>query len=140
MSEKAFKKSRLLCALCSGVFSVVTTSSNAALIDRGGGMIYDEDRNITWLADAKYAMTSGYDSDGLMTWDQATSWVGQLKYQGYGDWRLPVADWPGSITFSGYIREGEMGHLFYDELGVESQRSIFSSTDPDSRVPSSLLL
>jgi len=28
-------------------------------------MIYDSDRDSTWLQDANYARTSGYDSDGL---------------------------------------------------------------------------
>jgi len=29
-------------------------------------MIYDDVLNITWLQDADYAQTSGYDPDGLM--------------------------------------------------------------------------
>ena len=29
---------------------------------------YDTALNITWLADANYAKTSGYDADGLMNW------------------------------------------------------------------------
>jgi len=33
----------------------------AILTDRGGGLIYDDDLNITWLQDANYADTSGYD-------------------------------------------------------------------------------
>ena len=31
----------------------------AALVARGGGMIYDTTRNITWLADMNHARTSG---------------------------------------------------------------------------------
>ena len=66
--------------------------SNAALIDRGGGMIYDTDLDITWLQDANYAMTSGYDSDGMMTWDNAMAWADTLSFGGYEDWRLPTHD------------------------------------------------
>ena len=76
-----------------------STVSHATLIDRGNGMIYDSNQNLTWLQDANYAKTSGYDSDGLMDWDAATNWVGNLTYQGYDDWRLPgleiVSHMPG---------------------------------------------
>ena len=43
------------------------TISEAALIDRGNGLLYDPDLDITWLADGNYAKTSGYDDDGKMT-------------------------------------------------------------------------
>ena len=68
----------------------MTGVANALLYDRGGGLIYDSDQNITWLQDANYAKTSGYDSDGRMTWDNAVAWANQLEYQGYKDWRLPT--------------------------------------------------
>lgn len=118
----------LLIALC-GV-------SNAALIDRGGGLIYDTDLNITWLYDANYAMTSGYDDDGLMTWAEATAWADQLSYGGYDDWRLPTAlnqdgSGPDGWYNDPYQNGSEMGHLFYDELGGEANESIGNSTDPD---------
>ena len=35
-------KSRLIGAVCAGFFSLITTSSNAALVDNGGGLIYDD--------------------------------------------------------------------------------------------------
>ena len=48
--------------------------ANAALIDRGGGLIYDTDLDITWLADANYAVEdetglyrfTGYFPDGAL--------------------------------------------------------------------------
>lgn len=52
-------------------------------------MIYDTVLNVTWLADADYAQTSGYDSDGKMDWASAVAWAEQLSYCGYSDWRLP---------------------------------------------------
>lgn len=119
----------LLIALC-GV-------SNAALIDRGGGLIYDTDFDITWLYDANYAKTSGYDSDGLMTWAQATAWADQLSYGGYDDWRLPTALNQDGTGPDGWYNDAynknssEMGHLFYDELGGVANSSIYTSTDPD---------
>lgn len=65
--------------------------SFGALIDRGGGLIYDDVLNVTWLQDANYAQTSGYDADGLMTWSEAVIWASNLTYGGYTDWRLPLA-------------------------------------------------
>jgi len=76
--------------------------ANAELINRGGGLIYDTDYNITWLADANYAMTSNYDPDGLMSWGQAMTWADQLEYGGYDDWRLPTAlDSEGNAPING---------------------------------------
>jgi len=68
---------------------VLSTSANAILIDRGNGMIYDSAQDLTWLQDANYAQTSGYDTDGRMDWATATAWADGLSYGGYDDWRLP---------------------------------------------------
>ena len=74
--------------------ALVSGAAQAALHDRGGGLVYDDVLNVTWLGDANYAKTSGYDSDGLMTWDQAMTWADTLVYHDsvrnvdYSDWRL----------------------------------------------------
>lgn len=99
---------------------MAVTTAHASLIDRGGGLIYDTDLNITWLANANV--------NSLMTWGNATIWAINLSYAGYDDWRLPTRD----TSCSGYnCTGGEMGHLFYDELGGTAAYSILSSTDPD---------
>ncbi|MEQ1638591.1 MAG: hypothetical protein ABL903_18150, partial [Methylococcales bacterium] len=86
--------------------------AEASLIDRGNGMIYDQDLNITWLADANYAQTSGYDADGLMDWQTATTWAADLTYGGYSDWRLPTTPYPDSSY--GFNQTGsELGYMFY---------------------------
>jgi hypothetical protein len=75
----------------------------AALIDNGGGLIYDQDLNITW-----------YDAAPVgRTWGDAMSWTAGLTVGGTaaGSWRLPTT------TGSGNMNDGEMGHLYYDELG-----------------------
>ena len=93
-------------------------SAQAILIDRGGGMIYSTDLDVTWLQDANYAMTSNYDSDGLMTWQQATDWVENLTFGGYDDWRLPTFD-PAhpDARIEPTSPMHEMGYLNYVELG-----------------------
>jgi len=116
----------LILALLAGLS--LSGAAQAALNDRGGGLIYDDVLDITWLADANYAKTSGYDTDGLMDWAAATTWAANLTYGGYDDWRLPTSD-----TCTGYNCTGsEMGHLFYVDLGGNAGLSpILSSGDAD---------
>ncbi|MDP2834967.1 MAG: DUF1566 domain-containing protein [Pseudomonadota bacterium] len=68
----------------------ISGGAQATLIDRGSGLIYDDVLNITWLQDANYAKTSGYDADGKMNWSAANAWAANLSYGGYDDWRLPI--------------------------------------------------
>jgi hypothetical protein len=49
---------------------------------------YDTALNMTWLADANFAMTSGYDADGLMDWNTANTWATNLDVFGVTGWRL----------------------------------------------------
>ena len=119
----------------------LTTNANAALIDRGNGMIYDTVQDITWLADANYAKTSGYDSDGAMNWWGAKAWADQLVYGGFDDWRLADANpydtnCTDSITPPGFETQytggncigSELGHLFYVDLGLSQGQRITNST------------
>lgn len=129
------KFSSLSCGIL--VLLVMCGIANAELIDHGNGFIYDTDYDITWLADANYAMTSGYDADGMMSWSEAMAWADQLEYGGYDDWHLPTAlDSAGNPPVNGpsnaYGWDNiEMGNLFYNELGGEAYTSIHESTDPD---------
>ena len=84
------------------------------LIDRGFGLLYDVERDITWLQDANYAKTVGRTADGEMTWNDAMAWVAGLRYRGITGWRLPDARGPdGSGPHRVEISpEGEIGHLF----------------------------
>src|SRR3990172_7999677 len=106
----------LLVALVIGLG--LTVQGQATLIDRGSGLIYDDDFNITWLQDANYAQTSGFDADGRMSWNTAMTWADALTYEGFTDWRLPSAlNQDGSGPCLGYCTGSEMGHLYYTELG-----------------------
>ena len=91
-------------------------STHAVLINRGGGMIYSTDLNVTWLQDANYAKTSGYDADGLMTWDEARYWAETLSYGGYDDWRLPNYDPNSPQQNCNATLQHEMAYLLYVEL------------------------
>ncbi|MBL9034097.1 MAG: hypothetical protein JNN33_04985 [Rhodospirillaceae bacterium] len=86
----------------------------ALLIDRGFGLLYDVERDITWLQDANYAKTVGRSPDGQMTWPDARAWVAGLSYRGITGWRLPDARAPdgGGPREGEASAEGEIGHLF----------------------------
>lgn len=114
-------------------------AAGAALIDRGGGLIYDDVLDITWLQDANYALTSGFAAenqvnngtaatnnifaDGRMGWDAAVAWANALVFGGFDDWRLPLTPQPDpscegqssdtpSQGFGAGCTGSEMGHLF----------------------------
>jgi LPXTG-motif cell wall-anchored protein len=109
-------------------------AAQAALHDRGGGMVYDDVLNITWLADANYAITSGWAEtwqvptfDGRMYWDMAMLWASTLEFGGYTDWRLPS---PLENISNGYACRfyyvtpdhpcdaTELGYMLADNLGA----------------------
>ena len=98
----------------------------AELINRGGGLIYDTDLDVTWLQDANYAATSGYSinnrTDGLMQWDDAMRWAETLVYQGYTDWRLPKALTKEGLPCAGFnCYETEMTSVFINnDISIDS--------------------
>src|SRR4051812_19102356 len=85
------------------------------LIDRGRGLLYDVERDLTWLQDTNYAKTVGHSVDGQMTWNAAKGWVAHLNYRGITGWRLPTAlNQDGSRPCVGdNCRESELGHLVF---------------------------
>lgn len=97
-------------------------ATQAALHDRGGGLIYDDVLNVTWLRDASYGAGSPYDNggsatDGRMYWNNAAALVTNLTYHDsvrnitYDDWRLPK-----TMYYSGYITS-ELQSLYQRLLG-----------------------
>jgi len=111
-------------------------AAQAALQDRGGGLLYDTVLNVTWLQDANYAKTIGYapaDSEGRMSWPTAVTWANSLVYGGFDDWRLPYASVSagiGPITTllakgvdnpcsNGEVacRDNELAYMLYYNLG-----------------------
>jgi hypothetical protein len=129
------KKSRLLGALCASVITFVTLSVNAALVGRDldGNLTtaeayYDDEANLTWLANANAAVGSAYDTyspgSGRMNWWDADAWAAGLDVDGTpgpDGWRLPTTD----PAVSGVNTSGsEMGNMFYNVLGGTAYSSI----------------
>ncbi len=106
----------------------LAATADATLIDRGNGVIYDSDQDITWLQDANYAKTTGYAADGRLTWDNAVAWADNLVYAGYNDWRLPTISDNGDdgcnygndgtdCGFNVNTAGSELAYMWYDILG-----------------------
>jgi hypothetical protein len=128
----------------------IVGSAQAALFDRGNGLIYDDVFNITWMADMNYPTTSGYSGPGvtsdiygnaLVDWYAATTWAEGLNYGGFSDWRLPTLVPDDSTCTSWYYRDprgpesfglncrgGELSHLFVEYLGNQPNMSVQSSS------------
>lgn len=121
--------------LIGAVLLSMSLGASAALESRLGGLAYyDTTLDITWLADANYAKTSGYDGDGRMHWADAVAWAAGLNINGITGWRLPTmldtgapgCSTPYDNTDCGYDVDtgsaattvySEMGSLYYDTLG-----------------------
>jgi len=143
-------KKHILSMLTAGVLTL-SGASQAALTDRGGGLIYDDVLDVTWLQDANYAKTSGYAAanlkndggyddilaDGRMGWDAAKTWVANLSYDGgsYGtidDWRLADMKPVNYTAFQDSTDKGfninstqsELGYMFYQNLANTGFRDI----------------
>ena len=112
------------------LFSGFSTSAHAGLIiyNYGPGFVYDTVYDITWLMNANYVETTGYDdllygtdTGGRLTWYDAVDWVSNLSIYDavnnivFDNFRLPTFD--GNY---GYHEDGigsEFAHLYYTELG-----------------------
>jgi hypothetical protein len=84
-------------------------SVQAVLIDRGDGLIYDSEQDITWLQDANLI-------GGFSSWVHASFWADNLIYQGFDDWRLYNAD--PSCGLGPSCTTNELGYLYYNYFGL----------------------
>lgn len=138
-------KKRLAAAMVVGLAG----AAQAALVDRGGGMIYDTVLNLTWLADMNYAWTQFQETSGvqghmygLMNFAQSKRWANDLTYGGFDDWRLPTLN-SGDTTCSGNFNPGgglplqyvgfncsggELSHLFAIDLGIKPNEPVMNGT------------
>ncbi|MES9855259.1 MAG: PEP-CTERM sorting domain-containing protein [Sedimenticola sp.] len=126
-------------------------SAQAALYDRGGGLIYDDVLNVIWLQDAN--------ANGVMTWADANAWAGNLTvgntrtWTEASVWRLPSVGPINDTTFNymassagdtdiGYnisasgttyagSTQSEMAYMFYNNLdGVGAEDTAGDSVSP----------
>lgn len=99
--------------------------AQAALQDRGGGLIYDDVLDITWLADWNLL-------GGGLSWEDAVTWASDLVYRGYDDWRLPTAlnaDGSGPCDLVFDCSGSEMGHMFYNNWGAVADRDFSTGSN-----------
>ena len=127
-------KLRLLGAVCVVLFTFTTLSTNAALVDNGGGLIYDTVLDITWAQpDA-----------ALRSWEVANTWASGLTLGGVSGWGLPalsVAARAGGYFLRNPIdcstatelacRDNQLGYMFYQNLSGTFGQSILTSVAPD---------
>jgi hypothetical protein len=93
----------------------LSSSAQATLINRGGGMVYDDVLDITWLSDANMG--------GSMNWGDSMNWASSLLFGGFDDWRLASVDvnMDNSIIDCNNAtelacRDNELGYMFYQNL------------------------
>ena len=135
-------------AAAAAALVALSGAAQAALIDRGNGLIYDSTRNITWMKDMNYAATSGWaaqnetqsfgvNRNGWMTWEYVNQWVAQLNYGGYSSgWRLPTLNPLDSSCSGEYLgfkfgfncTGGELSGLFVTELGNGANQLLSDET------------
>lgn len=114
---------------------------------------YDTMLDLTWLADANHAQTSGYDDDGRMYWNNATAWAAGLNPYGSGiaGWRLPTTVDSGNDGCTrisalegvdcGYnlTVHSEMSHMYYVTLGNADYTGPLAGLGPENTGPFSNL-
>lgn len=101
-----------------------------------GDLIYDDTLKIYWTKNANM--------NGLMSWDEANSWVSGLNdicFGGFDDWRLPSTP-DGTWGYNGTnapkynVTSSELGHLYYTSFGLKAknQTAMQSYTEKDLSV------
>lgn len=131
------KHKKTLSVLALVASCMVESNAQATLIDRGGGLLYDDVLKVTWLQDANYANTQ-------MNWYTATNWVSELVFHDsvrnvdWSGWRLarnnPIN---GSSFYPYYAVDGstddgynitspnsELAYMYYVNLGLKGYYDI----------------
>ena len=118
------KKQTLIAIISTGFLGwSIGGGAQAALSSRLDGLAYyDNNTNLTWLADANVAET-------MMNWTEAQRWVAGLNVEGVTGWRLPATVDAGNDGVSannvfqgvdyGYniTADSELSNMFYHVLG-----------------------
>jgi len=101
--------------------SSIISTANAGLSPRlGGKAVYDDDLDITWIANANlsesntfgaHLVTDPIGGNPGTTWQSSQAWISGMNtagYLGFRDWRLPICD-------ASNCANSELGHLFTSE-------------------------
>jgi len=120
--------------------AILFDRGNGMIYDSALNITWLQDANYAYTsgyaaANAAGGQNSGptnIQANGLMGWDAANTWADQLEFGGYDGWRLPSANligngntpqcrgviaFDGSCDFSYNNTTGELGHMFYNNLG-----------------------
>ena len=117
--------------LSGSILVFLSTATPAALVDNGGGLVYDTVLDITWAQ-----------PDEVIDWGwTANARAAGLTLGGVSGWRLPyISLAAGSFTGSPVdcstatevaCRDNELGYMFYQNLSRTFGQSILDSGDPD---------
>lgn len=120
--------------------------------------VLDSNTKLVWASDWNLAKTTGYDSDGRMTWSESMGWIAKLNasnYAGHNDWRLATTNTTASSNcnesynpgggyavqyFGAFCSGSEMGHLFYEALGGKDGESVLNQTGDSADEKANLAL
>ncbi len=111
-------------AIAAGLALAAAGPAQAALVDRGGGLVYDTERDLTWLAAPALL-------PGPLAWLPAAEFASDFVYAGGSNWLLPDTPFFDSACTEsegfGCI-DSDMGHLFYQQMGGQPGESVFDTT------------
>jgi len=124
-------KLRLLGVLIAVFFLFLSTAPSAALVDNGGGLIYDDVLDITWAQ-----------PDVRRNWADANTWASGLTLGGVSGWRLPyISVAAGGGPFENPVvcdlateeecRDNELAYLFFHDFGGSFGQPIPPNGDAD---------
>lgn len=138
----------------------VVEIANSALIGRGGGLIYDDVLDVTWLQDANLAKSESFgvlniSIGGGVDWYTAINWIDAMNaanYMGYGDWHLPKTmpvnglNYDTNLSYNGSTDRGfnisapgsaypgskgsELAYMFYNNLNCSASRDMNGNHQP----------
>lgn len=98
--------------------------AEAALVDRGGGLVYDSQADLTWLAAPALL-------PGPMNWLDAATFASDFVHAGHAGWLLPDTPFFDSGCAAGVglgCVDSDMGRLFHQQLGGHPGESVFDTT------------
>ena len=113
-------------------------TAQAALHDRGGGLIYDDVLNVTWQQEANLSRTQSFgvsyisSQAGTMTWYNAQTWLAAMNaanYLGYSDWRFPTVKPINGVAFNDQFSTNGTTDVGFNITSVNSEMAHLANVD-----------